>query len=187
MKVRPQSGFTLIETVVSLLLVALVLTLGVRLLRESQLVFLDIQAVAVEPNARLVEAILRADIHGARAVRRQLGSPQDIDGWTTGPLLLDSDDSRGISYRREAGQLVRSVASDLDGESGRRTVLKRVSGWQWRQLPGGVVEIRLLFKGARDPGSRTAGSRALRRSRDTRTNRLLVRFVMRDRPGRLSW
>ena len=181
-----RAGFSLIETVVSLLLAALILTLSVRLLRESQLILLDTQAVAAEPIARLAEAILRADVHGARAVRRQLWSPQGFDGWTTGSLFLDSDDNREISYSKRAGQLVRTVASDIDGESGRRTVLKRVSSWQWRQLPGGVVEIRLLFKRSRDPGTNTVGSLGLRRNRETRSDRLFLRFLMRDRLGRQS-
>ena len=174
-------GFSVVELLVSLFLAGLVLMLSVRLLREAQVVFVDWQRMAPQPEARLGEALLRADIQSAS---RTLNG---TDSWSTGPLVLAPDQGRVIQYDSILGDLVRSVQATNDGESGRRSILRRVSSWKWRQLPGGVIEIHLLYSRPRDPGSRVAGSRALRRSTQTEVDRLFLRYAMRDRAGRRSW
>ena len=185
---RPErSGFSLLELVVSLVLVALILTLSVGLLRESQAVFLDVQAAARQPIARLAEALIRADVQGARTAYRDPGSRSRIGTWTSGPMTLAVDELRDVRYHHESGKLVRTVASKEEGQSGRRTVLPAVVGWQWRELPGGVVEMRISHLRPRDPGSGSAFTRAARRRPDQRGEQILLRYAMRDRPGRRSW
>lgn len=182
-----RSGFSLLELVVSLVLVALILTLSVGLLRESQAVFLDAQAAARQPIARLAEALIRADVQGARTAYRDPGSRSHTGAWTSGPMTLAVDELRDVRYHHESGKLVRTVASKTEGQSGRRAILHAVAGWQWRQLPGGVVEMRISYLRPRDPGSRPAFTGAVRRTRDQRLEQLLLRYAMRDRPGRRSW
>ncbi len=179
---RPsQHGFSMVELVVSLFLAALVLMLSVRLLREAQVVFVDWQRMAPQPEARLGEALIRADVQSASRTLNGTVS------WSTGPLILAPDKDRIVQYDSVLGDLVRSVEAPEDGESGHRSVLRRVASWRWRQLPGGVIEIHLLYSRPRDPGSRLAGSRAMQRSTETDVDRLFLRYAMRDRAGRRAW
>jgi prepilin-type N-terminal cleavage/methylation domain-containing protein len=183
-----RAGFSLVELLVALFLAGLILTLGVRLLQEVQIVLLDWQRMAPEPVARLSEALIRADVQAARGILR--GTKDTVEDnwvWSTAPLRLAVTEGREIQYDSELGELVRSVRAPIESESGRRTVLRRVSSWRWRRLPGGVIEIGLVYSRPRDPGSRVKGSRAQLRNSETRIERLFLRYAMRGRPGRGSW
>jgi hypothetical protein len=179
---RPsRQGFSIVELVVSLFLAALVLLLSVRLLREAQVVFVDWQRMAPQPEARLGEALIRADVQSASRTLNGTVS------WSTGPLILAPDQDRMIRYDTILGKLVRSVEAPEESESGHRSVLRRVSSWRWRQLPGGVIEIHLLYSRPRDPGARLAGSLAMQSNTETDVDRLFLRYAMRDRAGRRTW
>jgi hypothetical protein len=181
MSKREATGFSLVELLVAVLLAGLILTLGVRVLQEVQVVFLDWQRMAPEPIARLSEALLRADVQAAT------GTLNGYREWSTDPLRLATVDGREIVYDSELGNLVRLVRAPVESESGRRTVLRRVSTWRWRRLPGGVVEINLVYARSRDPGSRVTGSRAQLRNSETQSEKLFLRYAMRGRAGRGSW
>lgn len=175
------------ELVASLLVVALILTLSVRLLMESQIVFQDGQRLAPQPIARLGEGLIRADVQGASRVEPTVGSWLGLGHWSGNPLVLVYADGRRVRYDENAGSLVRSLESEDRRIVGGRQVLQGVVGWRWRLLEGAVVEIDLAYSQPRDPSSRIAGSRALRRVRERRLETLRFTYAMRDRLGRQSW
>ncbi|MEJ2085389.1 MAG: hypothetical protein P8Y44_06890 [Acidobacteriota bacterium] len=187
MKSKLSDGFSLVELLVSLLLVTLILTLSVRLLMESQIVFQNWQRLAPQPIARLGEGLIRADVQGASRVESALGSWLGMGHWSADPLVLVYADGRRVRYDAELGTLVRLLESEDRGVAGARPMLHGVVDWRWRLLEGAVVEIDLAYSRPRDPGSRVAGSRAMRQARERRLENLRLTYALRDRPGRQSW
>lgn len=187
MKSQRAGGFSLLELVVSLVLVALILALSVRLLMESQIVFQEWQRLAPRPIVRLGEGLIRADVQSACRVEPAVGSWLGMGHWSADPLVLVYADGRRVRYDENAGSLMRSLESEDRGVVGGRPMLQGVVGWRWRLLEGAVVEIDLAYSRPRDPGSQIAGSRALRRAREMRLENLRLTYALRDRPGRRSW
>jgi len=186
-KSKRAGGFSLVELLVSLLLVALILTLSVRLLMESQIVFQDWQRLAPQPIARLGEGLIRTDVQGASRVEPAVGSWLGIGQWSVDPLVLVFADGRRVRYDAELGTLVRSLESEDRGVVGARPMLPGVVDWRWRLLEGAVVEIDLAYSRPRDPGSRVTGSRAMRQARERRLENLRLTYALRNRQGRQSW
>jgi len=178
---RRRLGFSLLEVIVAALVAGLILLMGVRMLREVQIVFVDVQRLAPEPLAQHAVALIRADVQSARRVWP--GSAV----WPIDPLRLEMPDGRVVQYDSDLGQLVRTVTGGEEGQAGARTVLRRVNSWRWHQLPGGAVEVMLIYSRPRDPGSRLSGSKAGPRNRETMTESLVLRYTMRAVAGRVGW
>jgi type II secretory pathway pseudopilin PulG len=101
---RREMGFTLIELVVSMLLLVVAVTIAAELLGEAQQMLVDAGREALDPPAALLATRLRADVQGAAsAVAAQ--NPDlscaflELAGRPPGPII----------YQLVAGNLVRSV------------------------------------------------------------------------------
>ncbi|HVR08257.1 MAG TPA: type II secretion system protein [Thermoanaerobaculia bacterium] len=101
---RREKGFTLVEMVVSMMLLAVVVAIAAELLGEAQQMVLDAGREALDPAAALIAMRLRADVQSASvAVAAQ--NPDlscaflELAGQPPGPIF----------YRLVAGDMVRSV------------------------------------------------------------------------------
>lgn len=180
-------GFSLLELVVSLFVVALVLVLSVRLLRQSQGILLDWQRLAPQPIASIGESLVRADIQAASRLEIDPGCNFVLGTWTRCPLGLGYMDGGAVRYETTLRHLVRSNQNADGSANGSRTVLKGVSHFRWRMLEGGVVEIDLAYTRSRDPGIRFVASRRGMDDRPRRTETIRARYAMRNRGSRTWW
>jgi prepilin-type N-terminal cleavage/methylation domain-containing protein len=101
---RREDGFSLIEMVVSMLVLAVAMTIAAELLGETQQMLVDAGRQALDPAAALIATRLRADVQGA-ATAVAVQNPNlscgflELFGHPTGPIV----------YRLVGGDLVRSV------------------------------------------------------------------------------
>jgi prepilin-type N-terminal cleavage/methylation domain-containing protein len=148
---RRQRGFTLIELVVSTAILMLVMLIALQMLAEAGRLFSSAQVELTEPSVRLATQWLRRDIQGASALGRLAFLA------TSGPLELRGHQEGTIRYERVGANLDR-VTVAVDGrEIGRRTVLRGVSGWQWRALNSGLVEVEIVYQRRAHTQSRRPG------------------------------
>jgi len=102
----PETGYTLVEMVISLLLLVLVVEIAAQLLGETQQMLVDAGREALDPAAALVAVRLRADIMGASSaiamVKPDLSCAYlELFGNPPGPIF----------YQLAAGTLTRTVAA----------------------------------------------------------------------------
>lgn len=150
-------GFTLLELLVSLLLVALILALAVGLLREVQWTFLRTGREMVEPIPQMVAQLLRHDVRAARRVA-------DPDPWggPGGPVDLVLPDGSRVRYEVLDGALVRTLFDPAGEEVGGRSLLPRVAIWRWLELTPGLVEFEIGYPRVRQSPTRRPGPARLR-------------------------
>ena len=101
---RREAGFTLIELVISLLLLALVVDIAAQLLGETQQMLVDAGRQALDPAAALVATRLRADVLGASGAV----AAQNPD-LSCAFLELAGKPEGLVFYQLSAGTLVRTV------------------------------------------------------------------------------
>jgi prepilin-type N-terminal cleavage/methylation domain-containing protein len=101
-----ERGFTLIEMVVSMVLLAVAVGIAAELLGETQQMLVDAGHEALDPAAALIATRLRADVQGAAAAV----AVQNPD-LSCSFLELFGHPSGPIVYRIDAGDLVRSVVT----------------------------------------------------------------------------
>lgn len=100
----PQAGFTLVEVLVSLVLLILVLSIAAQLLGETQQMLVDAAREARDPAAALIATRLRVDVQGA-AGAVAAPSPELACAY----LELVGNPEGVIFYQLAGGGLVRSV------------------------------------------------------------------------------
>lgn len=101
---RREAGFTLIEMIVSLVLLVLVVDIAAQLLGETQQMLIDSGRQALDPAAALVATRLRADVLGA--VGAVAAQKPDL---SCGYLELLGNPVGPVFYQLNAGALVRTV------------------------------------------------------------------------------
>jgi prepilin-type N-terminal cleavage/methylation domain-containing protein len=170
------SGFSLLEVLVSLLLVSLVLMLATRLLREVHLTSVEVQRTLPDSVPQFAIQLLRHDIQRSRRISTSPGG---------GPLGLEQADGSRVVYDETLGQLVRTVL-DADGSVlGERAVMRDVWRWSWHDgLMPGLVELQIGYRRHREPGRRRLGGLRSVQDSSTETETLTLRFNQRARPGR---
>jgi prepilin-type N-terminal cleavage/methylation domain-containing protein len=136
-----QSGFTLIEMLVTLVLVGLGLALAAQLLMETSQMMVDAAAEQTETSLPLARARLRTDLQSCQTAQVVPGpSGRIAELWLLGRA------AGPMRYRKVGRDLVREVAS-ADGDWDQPTpVLRNVQSWDALPMPGGLVmlEIHLL-------------------------------------------
>jgi prepilin-type N-terminal cleavage/methylation domain-containing protein len=138
-----QSGFSLVEMLIALALLALALTLSAELLMESAQLLSDSAAEQRDAPVPLILARIRGDVLGAdRALmsRAEDGSLLRV--------LLPGHPEGLVQYEKIGGSLTRSVL-DLDGTVREESVLwPGVTGWECRaEPPGGrLVRFEVAFR-----------------------------------------
>ena len=116
---RREAGFTLVETLISLLLLVLVVEIAAQLLGETQQMLVSSGREALDPAAALVATRLRADVLGASGAVAALNP--DL---SCAYLELVGNPPGPIFYQLTAGALVRTVAA-AGGAPPRSAVLLR--------------------------------------------------------------
>lgn len=177
---RP-SGFTLIEMVVSLLLVSLVLMLGLQVLLETRFLFLKADQEIGRPLPQLFARLLRRDAQGAKGIF----SPRPT--WTIEPLVLEAPDGTRVRYQRDSGDINRLLFNDSNELVNSRTLMQNVDSWQWRRLAPGLVEVQIVYLKPRVPTSSLAPGLARLREGGVEPEILTLRYALRARPGRRTW
>lgn len=136
----PQAGFTLVEVLVSLVLLILVLSIAAQLLGETQQMLVDAAREARDPAAGLVATRLRVDVLGASgAVAAQ--SP-DL---TCAYLELVGNPEGVIFYQLAGGALVRSVLAADGTPEGSEALLRGATAFTCATIlpPQGFTVVRL--------------------------------------------
>lgn len=174
-------GFTLLEMVVSLLLTMLILMLTAGLMNQIRLVFGREQRRVHEAVPQHALQLLRNDIHGAALV----AAPSDI--WTSGPLLLGTPDGGVVLWEHGADGLERTQ-SDADGESvSNRRLPAGFTGWRWRMVSPGLVDIELRLARRPTTGHGRFGGSAPWRDEAPRTRQLRLRLALRSALPGATW
>ena len=153
MRRRRQSGFTLIELLVSTTILMLVMLIAIQMLAEAGRLFSSAQVELADPSVTLATQWLRRDVQGAS----ELGQLAFLT--TPGPLELRGHQEGILRYERVGANLDRVIVATGGEEIGRRTVLRGVSGWQWRSLNSGLVEVEIVYqRRVRSSSTRRGGS-----------------------------
>jgi Tfp pilus assembly protein PilV len=103
-RVPQEAGFTLVELLVSLLLMILGLLIAAQLLGETQQMFLDATRESLDPAGALIATRLRVDVLGASEAVAAQNADHSCDY-----LRLSGNSQGTIVYRLAEGDLVRSV------------------------------------------------------------------------------
>lgn len=138
---RPAAGFTLVEVLISLVLLMLALALAAQLLVEAQQMFVDSAAESTDAPAPLAVARLRGDVvtSSAYAIVPSFGGAGVR-------LVLIGHPAGEVSYEQEGTTLVRRVR-DAAGHEQAGVLLHRVGGFRAAQVPASellFLEVRYL-------------------------------------------
>jgi prepilin-type N-terminal cleavage/methylation domain-containing protein len=178
MKRPTPRGFTLLETLVALLLVGLALSLSVQLLERAQVATVEWRRTLPDPVPQFAIQLLRNDIQRANAVA---GSPG------TGPLVLTLPNGDHVAYEARLGDLERTVTAADGSDRGERAILRGLDFWSWRSPALGLVEIQLVYRHHRDPSGRILGGLGNLQHGGPRIATVTMRFSQRARPGKRVW
>jgi len=140
----PAAGFTLIEVVVTLGVLAVGMALASRLLIESQLGLVRTSAELGNPMPRYALARLRSDLEQATA------TPNVLPVWWSSPLLLTDAHGGRVAWLRTDEEDLERVVVDPSGEAvARHVVLRDVAEWRWREAAPRLLDVDLVYR-ARD-------------------------------------
>lgn len=149
---RGAAGFTLLETLVSLVLMLIALGLAADLLLQSGKLLAETAREVRDAPASLLLARLRGDVMAAGSIPR-------TSGWmpSSGPLYLGGhwqSPEGWIQYELVGSELHRLVL-DADGYVEQETVFWRgVSEWVWQPVPGTrLVQISVSYRRSAAPRS----------------------------------
>ena len=145
------SGFSLVELLVSMLVFLLVLLVTNGLLVESLRIFSNSGRELREPGTELALRLLREDLHAAAPLAAGIGSADD-------PVHLGLDcrrPDRTETWAMDGSRLVRHTY-DPDGLLlGTRPMLDGMVSFEWWTPAPGVAQVRLVRR-------KPAGASALR-------------------------
>lgn len=170
------AGFSLLEILVSLLLVGLILLLAVKLLREVHITSVEVQRTLPDSIPQFAIQLLRHDIQRSSGTETAPGN---------GPLGLRQPDGSRIYYDETLGRLVRTVIAADGTMQGERVVMRGVRLWSWHNtFAPGLIEVQIVYRRHRDPGGARRGGVSALQDPDPDLENLTLRFAQRARPGR---
>jgi len=169
-------GFSLLEVLVTMLLVGLILLLAVNLLREVHITSVELQRTLPDSIPKFAVQLLRHDIQRSRGTETAPGN---------GPLGLTQSDGSRIYYDESLGRLVRTVIAADGTVRGERVVMREVTLWSWHNtFAPELVEVQVVYRRHRDPGGRRLGGVSALQDPGPDLESLTLRFTQRARPGR---
>jgi len=138
-----QAGFTLLEMVVTLLLVGVSLFLAAGMLQEAQVLSAGATRKLQDPLGALAVTRLRSDVQGSRAVL----SPSLPLLWTGDPLSLSGYYPETIlTWRLREGRLERILSDAASGEVLSTQVwLSGTASWRWRLVDRSLVDVEVAW------------------------------------------
>ncbi|HYG64898.1 MAG TPA: prepilin-type N-terminal cleavage/methylation domain-containing protein, partial [Thermoanaerobaculia bacterium] len=129
------AGFTLVELLVSLLLLLLALGLAAQVLVESSQMLADAAAEQVESPPSLAVARLRADVLGSAS----FSALEDN-------LLLQGHPAGSVLYEL-AGDELRRIVLDTTGEPlGESVLLRGVIGWRCSEVGPRLLAVTIRYR-----------------------------------------
>jgi len=174
-----REGFTLLETLVALLLVGLILLLAVQLLGEVQARSIKVQRTLPDPLPQFAIQLLRHDIQRSSSTLTAPGN---------GPLGLGQPDGGRVYWDETLGRIVRTVVAADGTTQGEREIMRGVTLWSWHNsFAPGLVEVQILYRRHRNPSSRRRGGTGALRNSSPESASLTLRFAQRARPGRRGY
>jgi prepilin-type N-terminal cleavage/methylation domain-containing protein len=140
-----RAGFTLVEVLVTLGVLAVGLALASRLLIESQLGLVRTSAELGNPMPRYALERLRSDLEQADAV------PVLLPGvWGSSPMVLIFPGGGRVAWARsEVGDIERVILDPAGRPEVRHVALRDVAEWRWRLAAPRLVDLELTYQ-ARD-------------------------------------
>ena len=135
-----QRGYTVLELLVSASLLTFVVLTAVGLLDESGRLMSKAQVDFAEPSVDLTTRWLRRDIQGAAGI----AVPEIRD--ETNFLEIVGNPEGTLRYEKLDGNLDRVLLAPDGTEIGRRTLLRRVTGWEWRVRNLARPEVEIVYK-----------------------------------------
>ena len=139
-----QAGFTVIEMVVTLGVVAIGLALASRLLIESQLGLARTSAEIANPLPGYALTLLRSDLEQAAPI------PPMAPVWRSTPLVLSFPSGERVAWvGTEAGAIERVILDAVGRPRVRHVVLRSVVDWRWRPASDRLIDAEITYS-ARD-------------------------------------
>lgn len=138
---RGASGFSLLEVLISLAVLALALALAAQLLAEAAGMFADVAAEQRDLPAPLALDRLRADVRAATGFAVLPGGPGHDPA-----LLLTGPPAGDVLYAREGGELVRRVLDPLGTPGQPAPLLGQVTDWRPFSLGPRLLRIDLSYR-----------------------------------------
>lgn len=173
---RRAAGFSLLEVLVTLLLVGLILLLAVQLLGEVHINSIQVQRTLPDPVPQFAIQLLRSDIQRSSSTETAPGN---------GPLGLGLPDGSRIYWDETLGRLVRTVIAADGTVQGEREIMRGLTLWSWHNsYASGLVEVQILYHRHRTPGGRRRGGTGALRESSPELASLTLRFAQRAKPGR---
>lgn len=177
-------GFSLIEAVIALAVLAIGLALAGALMIQAQRMLAQAGVEARTPAADLAIERLKVELQGASGLST---GPSSIAGWTRDRLELVYPDGRRVRYEKRSDRLMRrGVSADGDPWGPPVPVVTDVLSWRWVRLGPRLVTVEIVYRrrpassGVIDPGGPIADREASLRP----TTRTLTTAL---RGGGLGW
>lgn len=176
--IRPgEAGFSLVETVVTLAVVAVALALAAGILVETHRMLAQAGLELRAPAPEGAMDLLQAELQGAAGVA---GGPVGGVGWTRDRLVLLRPDGLSVVYERDGARLVRRVGG------GERTAVPDLVSWRWRREAPRLVTVEVVYEGRRGPGGGIVSPRGrIEGTREWRERRLTA--AVRGGGTRRGW
>lgn len=136
---RKQAGFTLVELLVSLLLLLLGLALAAQILMESAQLFAESASEQIDTPVPLAIARLRGDILASSSFQVTTGDHGLL-------LVLAGHPAGTVLYERVGEELRRSILDDAGNPGDAVTVMRGVSSWACLPLGPRLVSLGVRYQ-----------------------------------------
>ena len=174
-----EAGFSVLETVTSALLMAVVAAIAMQLWNHSLHLIGSSGRSLTDASLMPLTAALRNDLLVASGIEVPTAT------WSGRDLVLRTQEGEPIRYQLDAGAVTRTGPGAGSAETCRRFG-NRVSRWQWRMTHPGLIEIRVGYQIHEEPGTAARRQGPQQRAR-TMARTLTLELALRGRDGGMSW
>lgn len=131
-----QGGFTLVELLISLVVMALALALTAQVMMEGAQMLTDSTAEQADAPMPLVAARLRGDVRAAAGF-------EVLPGLEGPALFLEGHPAGLVVYQKVGDELRRTVMDETGKVRGEAPALRGVTSWSCAPLAPGLVAVTL--------------------------------------------
>lgn len=134
-----QAGFTLVELLISLVVMALALALAAQVMMEGAQMLTDAAAEQADAPMPLVAIRLRSDIRAAAGA-------EVLPGLEGPALFLPGHPAGLVVYQKVGDELRRTVVDETGKVRGSAPALRGVTAWTCAAIPPGLVAVTLSHR-----------------------------------------